>query len=311
MVYGDPHYKTFDGKLYTFHGVGKYQLVSDCANNTFTIRVANVHSKSLPRRSQNRPSRTSTKRIAIRYGNVRLNLQQRLRLKYNGQLVKLPFDGDDKVKIKKEGENLLVVLQNGIKILWSGKSFLEITLPAIFKNKVCGLCGNFNRNAQDDFRMRKGKIAKDNEVQSFGASWCIGSRINCTRQSKQFDHGTCLSPRNDQKYCKYMTDPSVVGNCNSVINVNKYYKTCKMDMCNCGTEKCYCENLMAYLRECQRLGVQLPNWQKNSLCYASAPKRRKSISREIPIFSRAEIEKYQKLMKNKSIKHRKPLPTIS
>ncbi|XP_044754389.1 BMP-binding endothelial regulator protein isoform X1 [Coccinella septempunctata] len=311
MVYGDPHYKTFDGKLYTFHGVGKYQLVSDCANNTFSIRVANAYSKSVARRLHNRPSRAATKRIAIKYGSIRINLQQRLRLKYNGQLMKLPFDGDDKVKIQKADDNLLVTLDNGIKILWSGKSFLEVSVPARFKNKLCGLCGNFNSNAQDDFRMKKGRIAKDNEVQSFGASWCIGSRINCTKQSKQFDHA-CVSPKIEQKYCKYMTDPSVVGNCNSVLNVIKYYKTCKMDMCNCGTQKCYCENLMAYVRECRRLGVQLPNWQKNSLCYAAAPKRRKSTTKEISsIFSPAEIERYKQLAKNRSITHRKPLPTIS
>ncbi|KAL3268574.1 hypothetical protein HHI36_007682 [Cryptolaemus montrouzieri] len=159
MVYGDPHYKTFDGKLYTFHGVGKYQLVADCLNNTFSIRVANVYSKSVSRRTHYRLVRTATKRIAIRYGDTRINLQQRLRLKYNGKIVKLPFRAE-KVKMDKIGNNVEVVLDNGVKVIWSGKSFLEVSVPAVFKNKICGLCGNFNSKEQDDLKMKKGKIVK-------------------------------------------------------------------------------------------------------------------------------------------------------
>lgn len=40
-VFGDPHYRTFDGKFYSFKGPCKYQLVSDCVGRTFSIRVTN------------------------------------------------------------------------------------------------------------------------------------------------------------------------------------------------------------------------------------------------------------------------------
>jgi hypothetical protein len=40
-VYGDPHYRTFDGKYYSFQGSCKYQLAADCVGHTFSIRVTN------------------------------------------------------------------------------------------------------------------------------------------------------------------------------------------------------------------------------------------------------------------------------
>jgi len=40
-VFGDPHYRTFDGKFYSFQGSCKYQLTADCVGHTFSIRVTN------------------------------------------------------------------------------------------------------------------------------------------------------------------------------------------------------------------------------------------------------------------------------
>lgn len=40
-VFGDPHYRTFDGKFYSFQGACKYQLAADCVDRSFSIRVTN------------------------------------------------------------------------------------------------------------------------------------------------------------------------------------------------------------------------------------------------------------------------------
>lgn len=84
MAFGDPHYKTFDGKIYTFKGTGKYQLIEDCHNHTFSIKVANYMAHKYM-------DSTITKRVAINFGDIRLNLQQRLRVKYNGHKISVPF----------------------------------------------------------------------------------------------------------------------------------------------------------------------------------------------------------------------------
>lgn len=146
MAFGDPHYKTFDNKMYNFKGIGKYQLAADCENNTFSVKVANTNTKGS----------TSTKRVAIKFMDVRLNLQQKGRVKYNGNRISLPFTVEGKLRAQKIKDNVEIVLNNNVRILWNGRTFVEVVVPPKYKNKLCGLCGNFNDDVKDDLKMKSG-----------------------------------------------------------------------------------------------------------------------------------------------------------
>ena len=66
-----------------------------------------------------------------------------------------------------------------MKLLWDGESFLEVTVPPSFKNRLCGLCGNFNGRRRDALRMESGQMAKS--INQFGNSWGAGGPKSCSR----------------------------------------------------------------------------------------------------------------------------------
>ena len=63
-----------------------------------------------------------------------------------------------------------------MQILWTGDSYAEISVPGSYKEKLCGLCGNFNSFPQDDMRTRSGHIASSEAV--FGNSWKVRGTNN-------------------------------------------------------------------------------------------------------------------------------------
>lgn len=294
MAFGDPHYKTFDGKIYTFEGIGKYLLVSDCHWRSFTVRVANEFS------NKNKQQSTITKRVAIKFGIIRINLGQKNRIKVNGERLKnLPYRKDGKLFITRRDDDTHITLENGVKILWDGKSFLEVTVPTKYKNKVCGLCGNFNSDADDDFKMRRGPTVGDENLFQFASSWFMGRNP----PKRKLKHCKVRSKfPNGKNMCKYLTSSELFNQCDSKLNYKMYHKTCLMDMCDCPSGKCYCDSLRAYAQECQRLNVSLPSWKKNSYCSADMFSNKPKPTRIVPLQQQIEKLLKQRANNNKTNK---------
>uniref|UniRef100_A0A8D8G108 BMP-binding endothelial regulator protein n=1 Tax=Culex pipiens TaxID=7175 RepID=A0A8D8G108_CULPI len=263
-VFGDPHYKTFDGNFYSFQGSCKYQLVSDCKEHTFSIRVTND--------ARLTKSSSWTKTVTLKLGNLKVNLGQKMRVKVNGTKVDPPYKLGSVLDVYKsdEGTEVIVSTEQGIKLTWDGNNFIQVEVPASYKNKLCGLCGNYNSVFRDDLFSRTG-VNMTNNVWKFAQSWAVGGEKACTRPRKKE-----LAAKNSQcktkkffTFCKILkTD--IFGDCNSQLNPENYFESCKFDMCECPHKQCYCDSLAAYAHECKRQGIQLKNWRRDTNCYPNA-----------------------------------------
>nr|XP_033206854.1 BMP-binding endothelial regulator protein [Bombus vancouverensis nearcticus] len=256
-VFGDPHYRTFDGKFYSFKGPCKYQLASDCSGHTFSVRVTN----------DARSTRFSawTKTIAIKVGDLKVNLGQKMRVKVNGKKVEIPYRMANRLDVNRTTDSIIVSTQIGIKVLWDGISFLEVSAPTSYRGRLCGLCGNFNSLPKDDFTNRRGKLLQD--PQPFGQSWLVGAKKSCVRPKPSVspDRAKRCRGRKDHRLCNRLRS-QIFDACHKKVNPTMYYKACLQDMCECPTENCYCESFTAYAHECKRLGIQLPHWRKSTRC---------------------------------------------
>ncbi|GAB6018789.1 hypothetical protein CHUAL_000453 [Chamberlinius hualienensis] len=266
-VFGDPHYRTFDRRVYNFQGSCKYVLTEDCSTKLFSIRVRNDH--------RNSRLFSWTKSVLFKINGTKVALLQRMKVKVDGNRVNLPYNKKNVLSVTQEGYTVTVKTEIGVSIVWDGDSFLEVSVPSKFKKKLCGLCGNYNNDSSDEFLTRKGRLAPN--AAAFGRSWQIGGKRYCGRVDMVTSQElTC--PKTDEvrskgsKLCAALRS-SIFQPCHQLVSPHRYITACILDMCHCPQNKsCFCESFTAYAHECARKGVTL-NWREATKCTGPACKK--------------------------------------
>lgn len=137
----------------------------------------------------------------LQIGDLKVNLGQKMRVKVNGKKVNIPYRIANQLDINRTDESVLVNTRIGIKVLWDGISFLEVSVPSSYRGQLCGLCGNFNSQTKDDFTVRQGRVVQD--PQQFGQSWVVGATKKMCIRTSRFGNATrqkrCRE-RKDQRY---------------------------------------------------------------------------------------------------------------
>lgn len=134
-----------------------------------------------------------------------------------------------------------------------------MTVPPKYRNNLCGLCGNFNRDKNDDFYGKDG-LTRFRDGQHFGDSWRVGGLRACSVLPKDMPHSyepectqTWSSRIKSDRFCNALRS-TLFSECVDKVDPEYYFNACKLDMCECPGEQCHCEVLTAYARECERAG---------------------------------------------------------
>ncbi|VDP05696.1 unnamed protein product [Soboliphyme baturini] len=170
-VFGDPHYQTFDGREFSFQGSCRYVLTEECVLDPerenwspFTVIVANE--------LRSNDSYSWTRHVSIRLArDIRVALLPGKKVKINRRLVALPYVELGLFSIMfDKSYNVLMRANIGLKIVWDGNSYAEVTVTPNYKGRLCGLCGNYNHNAKDDFVTKSGfLVTKAQDGRHFGS----------------------------------------------------------------------------------------------------------------------------------------------
>ncbi|CAH2325437.1 mucin-5AC [Pelobates cultripes] len=254
-VYGDGNYITFDNKRYNFNGQCQYSLAQDhCSEEPGTFYII---SENIPCGTT---GTTCSKSIKLFLGNYELILgDQKFDVvkKNYGQYV--PF------KVRQMGIYMIVEALNGLILVWDKKTTIFVKLHPNFQGKVCGLCGNYDGNAVNDFITRSRSEVGD--VFEFGNSWKLSQSCPNAIEAKD----PCLSnPYRkawSQKKCSIITGP-VFQACHPKIDPMEYYESCVHDACACDTGgdcECLCTAVASYAQACSEAGICV-NWRTPSIC---------------------------------------------
>uniref|UniRef100_A0A8C5XJM7 Kielin cysteine rich BMP regulator n=1 Tax=Microcebus murinus TaxID=30608 RepID=A0A8C5XJM7_MICMU len=264
MAFGDPHYRTFDGRLVHFQGSCSYVLAKDCLGGNFSVHVTND--------DRGRISVAWTQEVAVLLGDVVVRLLQGRVVTVDGRLVALPFLQEPLLYVELRGQTVILHGQPGLQVLWDGQSQVEVSVPGSYRGQMCGLCGNFNGFAQDDLQGPEGLFLPTEAA--FGNSWQVSegpgpSRPCSAGQEVDPCRAAGYRARREANARCGVLKSSAFSRCHAVVPPEPFFAACVYDLCACGpgssADACLCDALEAYASHCRQAGVT-PAWRGPTLC---------------------------------------------
>uniref|UniRef100_A0A7M5WZL3 Uncharacterized protein n=1 Tax=Clytia hemisphaerica TaxID=252671 RepID=A0A7M5WZL3_9CNID len=262
-VFGDPHYKTFDGKIFDYQGRCKHTMVSDtCAGQPSKYKKEQIHVEVNTQACGSQEVTCAKEITAIIHGSTFI-------LKKGDKKAVIKPALEDKPTFKVydyAGSYVHIVTDHGISLMWDNGTRLYITVQPALAGKLCGLCGNYDGSEANDFVTIQGDTTASATI--FGDSWA--------------DDDSCPKAKEIEDTCKarpHRLDPSkkecsiiksdVFKQCHHAVDPSIYYDRCVFDVCGCdqlGDCDCICDAVGAYQKACQDEGIYI-GWRKgHSIC---------------------------------------------
>lgn len=181
----------------------------------------------------------------------------------NGLLLSLPSTlNQGKVKLYMSGLSKCIETDFGV-IVTHGSDVLTVQMPRIYSGNLCGLCGNFNANPEDD-------VMPDDESdtpKNF-RYWQTSTEHACV--DVPFNNSVCSSQDmalyKGQDFCGRLLDTEgVFQSCHEVVDPQDFYDGCVHDLCF-SNQTSLCVILSSYVAVCQDMGVIMDEWRASNFC---------------------------------------------
>ncbi|XP_078021284.1 mucin-2-like [Epinephelus lanceolatus] len=261
QVYGNGHYQTFDSKWYRFDGQCQYTLVEDdCGkgNGTFSVRV-----ESVPCCDE---ALTCSRSIILDLqGEVTLTLSDmKVTRRYHGGWT---LQEGSLYSTHTVGLYIIIsVPSRGITLIWDKHTRITIELHEYWRNRVCGLCGNFDSNEMNDLQI-SGSAVMSTPL-AFGNSWKATTPpcSDVTTEVFPCERNSYCSAW-AQRRCRIITG-DIFNECHLKVDPDPYYQACVQESCSCefeGKFLGFCTAVAAYAEACSDKDVCV-KWRTPDLC---------------------------------------------
>ncbi|XP_072740487.1 alpha-tectorin [Ciconia boyciana] len=269
VVFGDPHYHTFDGFLFHFQGSCSYLLARQCWPGS-QLPYFNVEAKNENRGSS---SVSWLRDIFVEVYSHKIVLPKGSfgKAKVDDLVVSLPISLElGAIKVYQSGLSTALETDFGLLVTYDGQHYASISVPGTYINATCGLCGNYNKDPEDDTLRSDGRLATS--VPDLGESWRVphperkcspGCLDNCSLCDAATESLYFTS-----EYCGFINKSGgPLWECSAVVDPTAFVHSCVYDLCSARDNgSSLCQAIQAYAAVCQALGISVREWRTQTGC---------------------------------------------
>ncbi|XP_042364941.1 sushi domain-containing protein 2-like [Plectropomus leopardus] len=217
VVFGDPHFITFDGVSYSFNGYGEYTLVTSGEKRlTVQGRTEPVNGTSI---KATKLTSVAMKEALSDVIEVRLASANSLEVLQNQKTLSFSeqswMDLHGVFVFSPTSTNVTVMFLSGAGVevrLREGTMTTTVLLPEEFHSSTLGLLGKMNGDAKDDLVLSDGQFVQNHsnpeEVFRFGASWAISNKSALFTYDSDYLLDTYFyAPRHDHTFVPVFSVP--------------------------------------------------------------------------------------------------------
>nr|XP_035136782.2 zonadhesin isoform X3 [Callithrix jacchus] len=271
LVYGDPHYVTFDGRHFGFTGRCTYILAQPCGNSTdpfFRVTAKN--------KEQGLEGVSCLSKVYVTLPKTTVTLLKGRRTLVGGQQVTLPAILSKGVFLGASGRFVELQTEFGLRVRWDGDQQLYVTVSSTYSGKLCGLCGNYDGNSDNDNLKSDGSPTADDE--ELGNSWEMDEDEDQECQKNQVVNppscdSSLQSSMSGPRFCGRLVDMrGPFETCLLHMKATSFFDSCMFDMCSFqGLQHLLCTHMSTMTTACQDAGYAVKPWRELQFCPMACP----------------------------------------
>ncbi|XP_067309535.1 alpha-tectorin [Pseudorasbora parva] len=259
-VASDPHYTTFDGVSFQFESPCTYVLSKVCDESgllpEFAVEVQNE------RKGDSHVSSIQQVDVNIRRMRVTMLRRERSRVMVNGVWKDLPLLlKGNRVTVNSQKDALVLQTDFKLSVFYMHSGAVQVIVPSHYANRICGMCGNFNQETKDDFKIPDESLVQE-DAHVLGQSVCEEPtlpRVCTDAEEEQYA---------SEDYCGLLTSrQGPFSACSSVLNADSFFQNCMFDMCTThGDPSALCNATEAFSATCDKVGISVEVGRNTTFC---------------------------------------------
>ncbi|XP_066504073.1 mucin-5B-like [Hoplias malabaricus] len=256
-TWGNYHFKTFDGDVFQLPSTCNYVLTSECRGRyeDFNIQM----------RRQVEDGQPTISKITMKLDGTTVELTNNS-VSVNDQEVTLPYSFSG-ILIERNPTYIRVTAKLGLVALWNGEDSLMVELDEKYRNKTCGLCGDFNGIQYYNEFIKNGDDISTSDYGHFAKM--DAPTESCTAEPTPTDP-TCTEMTS---VCEQLLSGPFFNSCKDLVPLDSFVKACEEDMCQCTNSStfCLCSTISEFSRQCVHAGGKPAPWRSEQFCSKSCP----------------------------------------